>query len=132
MEISTSQEQGRVPVTVFHISGDIDAATSEQLETRAQQAIQAGTRYLLLDLSKVNYVSSYGIRAITQVFNWLRDTASGEDSASVSKGLRDGKFKSSHLKLASPNKQVEKVLTTLGIDMYLEIHKNLKQAIDSF
>ena len=38
MEINVSQQQGRVPVTVFHIKGDIDAQTSGELESQAQQA----------------------------------------------------------------------------------------------
>jgi hypothetical protein len=50
----------------------------------------------------------------------------------MSKGLRDGTFKSPHLKLANPSQQVLKVLTTAGIDMFLEIHSDLKQAIASF
>jgi anti-anti-sigma factor len=58
MEITISQEQGRVPVTVFHIQGDIDAQTYEQLEAQVRQAIQAGTHYLLLDMSQVPYVST--------------------------------------------------------------------------
>jgi anti-anti-sigma factor len=131
MEIVVSQEQGRVPVTVFHIKGDINTETYERFQSQAQQAIQSGARYLLLDLSEVPYVSSYGIRAISQVFTWLRDSQS-EDDAVVSKGLRDGTWKSPHLKLLKPNPRVLKVLTTSGVDMFLEIHDDLRQAIATF
>ncbi len=130
MEISVSQEQARVPVTVFHITGDIDAGTSGQLESQAQQAIQAGTRFLLLDLTKVPYVSSYGVRGISQIFNWLRDKS--EDDHALSHGLRDGKFKAHHLKLANPTPHVRDVLITAGIDMFIEIHSDLNKAVASF
>jgi anti-anti-sigma factor len=132
MEITISQEQGRVPVTVFHIKGDINTETYDRLQAQAQQAMQAGARYLLLDLAQVPYVSSYGIRAISQIFTWLRDLAQDQDEAAISKGLRDGTFKSPHLKLTNPSQQVLKVLTTAGVDMFLEIHSDLKRAIASF
>ncbi len=131
MEIAVSQEQGRVPVTVFHVKGDINTETYERLESQAQQAIQSGARHLLLDLSEVPYVSSYGIRAISQVFTWLRGSQ-GEDDVTVSKGLRDGTWKSPNLKLLKPNPRVLKVLTTSGVDMFLEIHDDLRQAIVSY
>ena len=132
MEIVVSQQQGRVPVTVFHINGDIDTVSFEQLEDQAQQAIQSGTRFLVLDLAKVNYVSSYGVRAINQIFTWLRDQSGGEDDASLSKGLRDGTFKSRHLKLAAPNKQVAKVFSMVSVDMFLDIFPDVSQAVASF
>src|SRR3989304_5560143 len=110
MEIVVSQEQGRVPVTVFHVKGDINTKTYDQLQKQAEQALQAGARYLLLDLTEVPYVSSYGIRAISHIFTLLKDKAQGEDA--VSKGIRDGTFKSPYLKLFKPTPPVLKVLTT--------------------
>ena len=50
----------------------------------------------------------------------------------MSKGLRDGTFKSPHLKLVAPNPTVHEVLKVSGFDMYLEIHRNLKEALASF
>ena len=130
MEIVVSQEQGRVPVTVLHVKGDINTETYDQLQKQAEQALQAGTRYLLLDLTEVPYVSSYGIRAISHVFTLLKDRSQDKDV--VSKGLRDGTFKSPYLKLFNPTPQVLKVLTTAGIDMFLEIHMDRGRAIASF
>ncbi|HVN56069.1 MAG TPA: STAS domain-containing protein [Anaerolineaceae bacterium] len=131
MEIRVSQEQGRVPVTVFHIEGDIAAGTYEVLEAQAKQAIQSGSRHILLDLVKVPYVSSYGIRGISQIFTWLRE-ADGEDTAKLSSGIRDGTYTSCCLKLVNPSRQVLQALTTAGIDMFLEIHNDMKKAIASF
>jgi anti-anti-sigma factor len=132
MEIIVSQQQGRVPVTVFHIKGDINTETYEQFQTQTQQAVQAGTSHLLLDLAEVPYVSSYGIRALSYVFKLLSADSPSEGGAALDKGLRDGTFKSPHLKLVNPSRQVLKVLTTAGIDMFLEIHSDLKQAVASF
>ncbi len=132
MEIVVSQAQGRVPVTVFRIHGDIDVATFEQLQTLAQQAAEAGTRNLILDLSAVPYVSSAGIRAINAIFNLLRTDAPHESDEAMRRGLRDGTFKSPHLKLLNPTPRVIEVLSMAGVDMLVEIHKDLKTAVAAF
>jgi anti-anti-sigma factor len=132
MEITVSNQFARVPVTVFHIKGDIDTNTAGQLQEQAEQAIQGGTHYLLLDLSEVPYVSSYGIRAISHIFSLLRDQSAGDDDASLSKGLRDGRYKSPNLKITNPSKPVLNVLSATGMDMFLEIHNNLHEAVTSF
>jgi anti-anti-sigma regulatory factor len=132
MEINVIQEESRVPVTVFHLDGDLGSDSYEQLEDRAQQAISAGALYLLLDMTKVPYMSSAGIRAINQIFHWLRNLPDGEDEAALKTGLIDGTYKSRRLKLLNPSAQVQKTLATAGIDMYLEIHHDLRKAVASF
>jgi anti-anti-sigma factor len=132
MDITVSHQQGRVPVTVFHIKGDVDTNTYEQLQTQARQAFESGTRNLLLDLAEVPYVSSAGIRAINNIFNLLRGDAPNESEEAMRQGLRDGTFKSPHLKLLNTNAQVTKVLTTAGVDMFIEMHRDLQTAIASF
>ncbi len=132
MEIIVAHQQGRVPVTVFHVKGDIDHSSYEQLQDTAQQAYTAGTRNLLLDLAEVPYVSSAGIRALTHIFNMLRADAPQESDAAMRKGLRDGTFHSPHLKLLQPTPRVASVLKTMGADMLVEIHTDLQAAIASF
>jgi hypothetical protein len=132
MEIKVTQEQARVPVTVFHMEGDLDGASYEQLQTQAEQAIQSGTSFLLLDMAKVPYVGSAGIRAVNQIYNWLRELPDGEDEAALATGLRDGTFKSRRLKLANLSKQALKTFSTSGIDMFIEIHNDLRKALASF
>jgi anti-anti-sigma factor len=133
MDITVSHEQGRVPVTVFRIKGDLNMATSEQLRTEARQAFESGARNLLLDLSDVPYMSSAGIRTLNDIFSLLRvKDAPNESDEALRKGLSDGTFKSPHLKLLNPNRNVLEVLNMAGVDMFLEIHRNLKEAVASF
>lgn len=133
LQIVVSQEQGRVPVTVFHIKGDIDANSYQQLEAQARKAAEAGSRALLLDLNEVGFMSSAGLRALHTIFTMLHAAdASSENDQAIRQGLRDGTFKSPHLKLLKPGRAVKEVLKTTGFDMYLEIHTNLKEAIASF
>lgn len=132
MDIGITQQQGRVPVTVLQIKGDINAATYEQFQTRAQEAIQAGTRYLLLDLSGVRYMSSAGLRALTQIYNWLRPEMTPQADHAVSAGVNAGTFRSPNLKLLNPTPNVMQVLKIAGFDMFLDIYQDQKQAVESF
>lgn len=132
MEIRVSHEQGRVPISVLHVTGDINMSTSDQLMAQAQQAIESGAHNLVLDFSEVPYMSSAGIRLLNALFKMLRGDAPAESDEAMKKGLRDGTFKSPHLKLVNPTRHVREVLTMAGFDMFLEIYANLKDAVASF
>lgn len=132
MEIEISHEQGRKPITVFRIRGEINVASYQQLEQQAREAHAAGMRDLLLDLSGVTYVSSAGIRALDNIFKLLRTDAPEESSEAMQRGLRDGTFKSPHLKLLNLTPRVLDALTIAGVDMLMEIHHNYQDALASF
>jgi anti-anti-sigma factor len=133
LKITVSQQQARVPVTVFHIEGDVINANSyRQLEEQARIAFDAGTRNLLLDLTQVRYISSAGLRAIHSIFMMLRSDSPTESDENMKQGLRDGTFKSPHFKLLNPSSTVLETLRAMGFDMFLEIHRNLKDALASF
>ena len=132
MEIVVSHAQGRVPVTVFRIKGEIDVNSYEQLQAQAQAAVKAGARDVLLDLTDVTYISSAGLRALHHIFTLVRTDSPAESDSALSKGLRDGTWKSPHFKLLNPQPSVLQVLKTTGFDMYLEIHHDLNDATASF
>ena len=132
MDIVVSNEQGRVPVTIFRIKGEISVNTYEQLQAQAEEAVKSGMRNLLLDLSEVTYISSAGFRALHHIFTLLRADSPKESDEQMYKGIRDGTFKSPHLKLLNPQPNVLETLRTAGFDMFLEIHYDHKDAIASF
>jgi anti-sigma B factor antagonist len=132
MEIQVSQVEGRVPVAVLKIVGELNADTSGQLDAEARKLYESGTHNLLLDLSGVPYIRSYGIRTLSEIFNLLRSGAPEENDAALDKGLRDGSFKSGHLKLVNPTQQVRRVLNLAGVDMFLESFDELEAAVASF
>ena len=132
MEITVTHEQGHVPVTVFHVTGEIDVNTYEQLEQRAGQEYEAGMRNLLVDLSGVTFLSSAGLRAIHGLFLLLRSDSDLESDEAISRGLRDGTYESRHLMLLNPQPAVLRSLHYAGFDMYLHIHHNLQKAVKSF
>jgi hypothetical protein len=58
MNISTSQAQGNVPVTIIKLDGQLDGQNYQELITKAQELYSAGARDFLLDLSDLTYISS--------------------------------------------------------------------------
>lgn len=134
MEIKVSTENGRVPVTVMHIDGNIDSATYDTFKAKTDELIKNGARYILVDLSHTPFVSSAGLRALHGVFNQLRSlnpdaNLSEED---VKKGISAGTYKSPHLKLLNLSKETKTAFELSGFDMYIETFTDRKTAIASF
>ena len=132
MDVTVSQEDGRVPVTVIQVAGETDSASANEFETKVMEVIDAGARYLVLDLSKVPYMSSAGLRVLQQVFDKLRSLSSDESNKEVYRQINDGSYKSPYLKLLNPTKEVMEVLKMSGFDMLISIEKDLKTAVASF
>ena len=122
MEIKVSTENGRVPVTVLHIDGNLDSSSYNIFQTKVQELIEGGTRYILLDLAHVPYVSSAGFRALHQIFKELNaihpDANLSEEE--MKKGVSAGSYKSPYLKLLNLSPETKTVFVTTGFEMYLE------------
>jgi anti-anti-sigma factor len=132
MEVTVMQEQGRVPVTVLQVAGKTDSASAEEFQDKVMQVIDAGARYLVLDLSKVPYMSSAGLRVLQEIFSKLRSLSAGDSDAETYRKIADGSYKSPHLKVLNPSKEVLEVLKMSGFDMLVSIEKDLKTAVASF
>ena len=50
MEIKSTTENGRVPVTIVQVSGNIDSTTYEAFQSKVNELIDGGARHILLDL----------------------------------------------------------------------------------
>jgi anti-anti-sigma factor len=134
MEIKVSTENGRVPVTIMHIDGNLDSSSSTQFQKKATELIHAGTHHILVDFTNSPYVSSAGFRVLNQIFkdlNSLHPSANLSD-ADMKKGVSDGTYKSPHLKLVNLSEQTRTVFTATGFDMFVEEYDDIKKAVASF
>ena len=134
MEIKVFTENGRVPVTVIHVDGNIDSATHEEFQARAEEAIKGGARHILVDLSHTKFVSSAGLRALNNLFNKLRsfDPDSNLSDEEMKKGISAGTYKSPHLKLLNLSQDARTAFEMAGFDMFIETHTDMKTAVASF
>ena len=134
MDIQVYNENGRVPVTVMHVEGNVDAQTYEEFQKKAEELIDAGTQYLLIDLAHSKFFSSAGRRALHHIFNRLRekDMNNPMSEEDVRRGINAGTYRSPHLKLSNLSKETRTVFTLSGFDMFIETFDNKQAAIDSF
>jgi len=134
MEVKVFNENGRVPVTVLHVDGDLDSSTYEAFQKKAEETIDAGARYILIDLAHSKFVSSAGFRAINQIYNKLRalhpDTNLNQDD--VKKGISAGTYKSPHLKILNLSNEAKTAFDMAGFDLFIETYTDQAKAIASF
>jgi anti-anti-sigma factor len=136
IDVTVSEAQGRVPVTVLHLHGELDATNYRDLIAEAQHAHAAGARDILLDLSDVSYMSSSGLVALQSIAALMRgdelpDPDAGWSAIRTIHRDRDAGFQS-HFKLLSPQPRVDRVLETVGFKRYLEVFTDPDAAIASF
>ena len=113
LNIKVSQMEGRIPVTVLHADGDIDANTHQALDAKVDEVIGDGAANILLDLSNVSYMSSAGFRSMHRMY-----TLTGE--------------KGGTLRLLNPSDETKRLMKAMGFDTQLPIHTDLREAVDAF
>jgi anti-anti-sigma regulatory factor len=136
MNISVSQTQGKVPITVVKLEGQLDGQNYQELITKAQELYGTGARDFLLDLSDLTYISSAGLVALHSVALLTRgeelpDLAGGW-SAYRSMGRSSEAGLQKHVKLLNPRSEVMGVLDMVGFSNVFEIFSNLDEAVNSF
>ena len=136
MNISVSQAQGKVPVTIIKLDGQLDGQNYQDVIARAREAYAAGWRDFLIDMSDLTYISSAGLVALHSVSLLIRgeqlpDTESGW-SAYRSMGRSREAGIQQHIKLLNPREGVKSVLDMVGFTSVFEIFTDLNEAIQSF
>ncbi len=132
MELKIVTEKARVPVTLVHVDGDIDSASYEAFLAGVEQAIDAGARYILIDLSNVPFVSSAGLRAFNIIFNRLRQLTPDVSDEEMRKGINAGTYQSPHLKLLNPSRATETTLESSGFSMFIQSFRDPHKALAAF
>ena len=136
MQISFSKQQGRVPVTIMQLTGNLDASNYTDVIAQAQETYDDGVRDLLIDLSKVPYVSSAGLMSLHTVVlifagQSMKSKETGRPSFRSINPQRDSAGLQ-HVKLLSPQPTVEQVLDVVGLKQFFDIYTDLETAVQSF
>jgi anti-anti-sigma factor len=136
IDITVSQAQGRLPVTILQPHGELDASNYKELIAEAQRVYDDGVRDILLDLGDVSYMSSSGLVALQSMASLLR----GQDLPDLESGWgtfhaldRDREMGlQTRFKLCSPQPRVDQVLEMVGFKRFLEVYVDRETAIASF
>jgi anti-anti-sigma factor len=107
VEISDRQQ-----VTVLEATGRIDSSNASELGQALTGVIGRGRAHLVLDLAKVDYMSSAGLRELVGALKRLQ--SSGD------------------LRLSQPSERVLEVLEIAGLDSIFKIYPSVNAAVESF
>ncbi len=136
MQIAVSQEQGKVPVTVLKLAGQLDGQTYQSLIAEAQALHRAGSANILLDLEELTYISSAGLVSLHTIALFLRgetppDPEQGWSAFKSMDRPRDGGMQK-NIKLLNPRPEIVSVLDMVGFSSFFEIFTDKQKALDSF
>lgn len=136
MNVTVAQADGRVPVTILHTHGDLDASSYKELIAAAGTAFDGGARDILLDLSDTQYMSSSGLVALQSIAALARgeippDPGAGWEAFHAIDRDREGGLQA-HFKLLNPQPRVDRVLEMSGFKRFLEVYTDLEAAVASF
>jgi anti-anti-sigma regulatory factor len=136
MNITTVQKQGRVPVTILQLEGKLDGSNYKQLVEKARELYRSGTSDLLIDLSKLTFLSSAGLAAIHQTALIICGQPIAEEETGWSSYHAIDRDRAGghqvHVKLLSPQPAVADILDLASFDTLFEIHNDLEAALASF
>lgn len=118
LKITTEQKQASVDVTVFHIRGWLDAQSEEQLLQEARSAYDGGARFLLINMSELDTITSAGIRGLQKLYQMFTP--------------KEDRMKIAHLKLCSAPPQIYNVLGITGFLHNIPMYENVDDALESF
>ncbi len=118
LKITKEQMQAKVPVTVLHLRGWLDAQSEEMLLGAARDAYDEGARFLLLDLAEVDTLTSAGMRAMQKVYKIF--TPENEQ------------YMIARVKLCNAPPQVYHVLGITGFLLSIPNYESLQAALNSF
>jgi anti-anti-sigma factor len=110
MEFTVEQ---RGQAAVVSVVGSVDALTAGEVTSFLGQQLSAGSIRLVLDLTKVDYVSSAGLRTILAT-------------------LKEARTKGGDLRLAAIQPNVQKVLQMSGFTSILKTFSEVDAAVSSF
>ena len=118
LKITSERIQAAVPVTVFHLRGWLDAQSEEQFLEVARIAYDGGARYILINMSDLDTLTSAGMRAIQKVYQMYTP--------------KEDRFKVAHLKLCKAPPQIYNVLGITGFLQNIPMYESQEAALESF
>ncbi len=101
------------PVTVVAVAESVDALTAPELTRLLSEQIAGGHCNLVVDLTKVDFMSSAGLRTLLG-------------------GVKDSRTHGGDLRIASTNPGIDKVLKMSGFNNVAKVFTSSGDALASF
>jgi anti-anti-sigma regulatory factor len=133
LNINVTQENAGAPVAVVSLEGELDAATYLDVIATARDLVAEGTTNIVLDLSGLTYMGSSGLFVVHSVAMLLDGEEPPDPEhgwGAIHQAAREET--SEHLKLLSPQPQVDRVLERSGMKRFFETFTDRSAALASF
>jgi anti-anti-sigma factor len=137
METTITQVDGRVPITVVALDGELDASNFEGLIDTIGTLYSAGTRHVLLDLTDLRFIASSGLVALHSAVRLMRgepppDLEAGWGALhSMGHETADGSPQTA-IRLCGAQPAVERVLERSGLSRLFVSHPDRAAAVAAF
>jgi anti-anti-sigma regulatory factor len=136
VQIETVNIQGKTPVTVMALTGELDASNFESVIAKARQLYAAGTRHILLDMEALQFMSSAGLVALHSIVLIMR----GEEPHDPTSGWNafhamDHDSQSGpqpFVKILNPQPKVANTLQKTGMDQFFPVFSQRETALAAF
>ena len=126
LSITSSQAEGNETVTVFRLSGTLDASSEDTICGQASKAFKEGAKVLLLDMQDLKHISSAGLRALHNIFKMCTPI---QEIEAAREG--DEPYKTPYFKLAGASPQVFYVLNLAGFLHNIPFYPTMEDALKS-
>jgi anti-anti-sigma factor len=136
VKIDVKQMQGRVPVTILLLEGNLDGSNYQDVIEHTRSLYEKGMRDLLIDMSGISFVSSAGLVALHQIAMIMTGKAYFETDDgwqalhSLEKDVHGGYQE--HIKILNPQPRVARVLESTTIDQFIEVCTDQDAAVAAF
>ena len=131
MEITVTYHQGKEPIAIMKLNGDINASNFVQISDKAQELYMNPARNLIIDLSEVPSISSTGLAAIHKIallYSGVPQKVQEGTNPDFTHSSNARKF----VKLLNPQPDVDKTLEGAGLKLFFKVFRDLESAIASF
>ena len=109
MQVTTSK---RGNVLIVAIQGSLDVITSPDLEKQVVAFMDAGEKHLVMDLGKLDYVSSAGLRVFIMILKRLKELGGS-------------------IRFCGFSKQVKQIFDIAGLSLRVAIFPNVDAALEN-
>ena len=137
LQTTVEQADGRVPVTIVTLDGELDATSYEGVIETVRGVYAAGARHLLLDLTNLSFISSSGLVALHSSLRLMRGEAPPDQEYGWA-ALRaigdevDSGTVQTDVQLCGTQDGVQKVLDRTGMGTLFPSHPDRASAIAAF
>ena len=134
LQTTVERVEGRVPITVVALDGELDASNFERLIEEVRGLYDAGDRTLLLDLSGLTFMASSGLVALHGIVLVMHgdeppDLESGWSAFHALTNAVAGGERQAEVQLCGTQPAVTRVLERTGLDRLFVSHPDRATAI---